>query len=138
MLQLKDKELGYLILRLGVAINLIGHGLPRMGANFDGFYSWITTLFAQTLLPSFLVSSMAYIIPAAELILGVMLFIGFKTRLTLVLASILMFSLIFGMCLLQKWDIVGLQMIYLFLYTQLLNNLKYKRICLDPISVKEK
>lgn len=137
MLKLKDKELGYLVLRVGLAINLMGHGLPRMGAGFVGFHTWITTLFAPTFLPSVMVSAMAYVIPAAELILGFMLLIGFKLRLTLVLASLLMFSLIFGMCILQKWEIVGLQTIYLFIYSQLISNLKYKRLCFDSAELKE-
>lgn len=137
MIQLRDKELGFSILRAGVGINLLGHALPRLGSGFEGFYNWITTLFAPTFLPAFSVTAMAYIIPGLELLIGVFLILGFKTRFTLVLASLLMFALIFGMCILQKWEIVGLQTIYLFIYTQLINHLKYNRLCVDPVGHKE-
>jgi len=57
---------------------------------------------------------LGYTIPIIELIVGMILIVGYKLRLGLVLGFLLIATLIFGMSLLQEWGVVGSHMIYLF------------------------
>jgi len=136
MLDSREAALGYGILRVGTGLNLLMHGWVRTGKNFAGFQSWLTSLFANTQLPVMLLDLMSYVIPGAELVLGILLLSGFKTRLALIGSGALMIGLIFGMSLLQKWEIVGLQMTYLLIYATLLFTFRANRYSLDHLYTK--
>ncbi|PJZ86176.1 MauE/DoxX family redox-associated membrane protein [Leptospira harrisiae] len=123
--------LASLVLRIAIGANLLGHGIVRMGNKYEVFREWIKTLFSDTPLPSVLLSAMGYIIPPMELLLGVLIILGWNTKWSLVLASLLMCSLIFGMCLLEKWEIVGIQMIYMVCYFFALNSVDNQILSVD-------
>lgn len=108
--------LASLVLRIGIGANLLGHGIVRMGSHYGVFREWIQGLFSTTPIPSILVTFMGYMIPPLELLLGALILIGWNTKWSLLLAGLLMCSLIFGMCLLEKWEIVGIQMVYMVCY----------------------
>lgn len=130
------KELGFLLLRLGLGVNLFLHGLGRFGANWDKFQTWISTLFADSPLPTSLVTLAGNIIPPAEFLLGLLLILGFKTKWASFGSGLLFINLIFGMSLLQKWDIVGLQMTYLLFSFLLLFFLNHDTYSLDKVLSK--
>lgn len=121
------------VLRIAIGTNLLGHGIVRMGNNYGVFREWIQTLFSPTPIPSFLVTTMGYVIPPLELVLGVLILIGWNTKWSLVLASLLMCSLIFGMCLLEKWEIVGIQMVYMVCYYLALTSVDKQTLSIDSI-----
>lgn len=121
------------VLRIAIGANLLGHGIVRMGSNYRVFREWIQTLFSSTPIPSFLVTTMGYVIPPLELVLGVLILIGCNTKWSLVLASLLMCSLIFGMCLLEKWEIVGIQMVYMVCYYLALTSVDKQTLSIDSI-----
>ncbi|TGM82156.1 DoxX family membrane protein [Leptospira mtsangambouensis] len=123
--------LASLVLRIAIGANLLGHGIVRMGNKYEVFRDWIKTLFSETPLPSVLISTMGYIIPPLELLLGVLIILGWNTKWSLVLASLLMCSLIFGMCLLEKWEIVGIQMIYMVCYFLALSSVDNQILSID-------
>jgi len=81
--------------------------------------------FEATLIPEFLVTPMAYVIPFAELIIGLLLIINKFTRQTLIVTFILMNILVIGCSFAQRWDVVGLQTTYigfLFLLLYFIND----------------
>lgn len=123
--------LASLVLRIAIGANLLGHGIVRMGNKYEVFREWIKTLFSDTPLPTVLLSAMGYIIPPMELLLGVLIILGWNTKWSLVLASLLMCSLIFGMCLLEKWEIVGIQMIYMVCYFLALSSVDNQILSVD-------
>lgn len=125
--------LASLVLRIAIGANLLGHGIVRMGNKYEVFRDWIKTLFSETPLPSVLISTMGYIIPPLELLLGVLIILGWNTKWSLVLASLLMCSLIFGMCLLEKWEIVGIQMIYMVCYFLALSSVDNQILSVDSL-----
>ncbi|EOQ98131.1 DoxX family protein [Leptospira wolbachii serovar Codice str. CDC] len=125
--------LASLVLRIAIGANLLGHGLIRMGSRYGIFREWIRDLFSITPLPSFLVNTMGYVIPPLELLLGVLILIGWNTKWSLVLASLLMCSLIFGMCLLEKWEIVGIQMVYMVCYYLALTSVDKQILSVDSL-----
>jgi thiosulfate dehydrogenase [quinone] large subunit len=61
---------------------------------------------ATTPLPGFLVRPYTLVVPWAELVLGVLIFVGFKTRWALVAAAALLVSLDYGLMLQGKHDVV--------------------------------
>lgn len=130
------KELGFLVLRLGLGVNLLLHGLVRFGSNWDKFQNWINTLFIDSPLPPILVSVMGNLIPPVEFVLGLMLILGLKTKWASFGSGLLFINLIFGMSLLQKWEIVGLQMTYLIFSFLLLFFLNHNKYSLDAILFK--
>ncbi|PJZ45385.1 MauE/DoxX family redox-associated membrane protein [Leptospira brenneri] len=125
--------LASLVLRIAIGANLLGHGIVRMGSKYEPFRIWLHTLFAETQIPNFFVSLMGYLIPPMELLLGVLILIGWQTKWSLFVASILMCSLIFGMCLLEKWEIVGIQMVYMLCYYLLLSSVDKQILSVDWI-----
>lgn len=58
----------------------------------------------------------ATVIPFAEIVIGVMLLLGLKTRWTLVAGMLLMAGLVFGTALRSDWTLLELQMFYVLLY----------------------
>jgi thiosulfate dehydrogenase [quinone] large subunit len=120
--KITSAELAALVLRLGIGVNLFAHGLVRFGKNFAGFEQWLLKTFAASPLPEPLVSLSAFVIPPLEFALGLLLILGVRTQWVLFVAGLEMCGLIFGMCLVQNWEIVGVQMTYLICIFLLLNS----------------
>jgi thiosulfate dehydrogenase [quinone] large subunit len=60
--------------------------------------------------------------------------LGLFTRPALVAAMLVIISLVFGSCLLEKWPIVGDQMVYGLYILTLVLHLQRNRLCLDRVS----
>ena len=116
----QDFKLAYFVLRVATGLDLFGHGFIRLAGNLSAFQSWLTDQFAKTFLPHALVSFTGYVIPPAELILGLLLMAGFKTREALLTASALMGVLLFGSCVAQNWNVVAIQLFYFLVYSVLI------------------
>lgn len=96
-------------LRLFLGLRFLLAGLSKFkgaegygfGNYYDGFVPWITGTFAEkTNLWGFLVSPYAYTIAYVEIILGVLLLLGVKTKYVLALFGLTLVSLAFGQMLL--------------------------------------
>ncbi|WP_111707615.1 MauE/DoxX family redox-associated membrane protein [Lutibacter citreus] len=107
-----NKTLAINLLRISFGINFFFHGIVRL-PNLEGFVMGMQNTFQNTFLPTILVTPMAYAIPIAELIIGLLLLINKFTRETLIATFILMNILVTGSCIAQKWDVVGLQATYI-------------------------
>ena len=112
--------LAYQILRVGLGVSMFTHGASRLGPNFQSFVLSLDKMFSVSILPDFLVTLTAYMIVPTEIVVGVLLLLGIAIVPTLLTGSGLMFILLFGMGLLQKWDIVAVQLFYVLLYSVLL------------------
>ena len=123
---LSDRELGFLIARIGLGINLFFHGIVRL-PNLTGFVQGMETKFAESMLPLFLVTPMAYVIPIAELVIGLFLLLGIATRFALIGAAVQMMVLIIGCCFVQDWGPINSQMFLLILAALLIANLNLNR-----------
>ncbi len=77
-----------LILTVAGAYKLLGMGLA-------GFAGYLGGMFAGTFLPGFAVSILAYLLPFAELIVGVLLLLGWRRR-AVTLAAGVVFVLLAG------------------------------------------
>lgn len=108
----RNLSLGYRLLELILGLNLFLHGAVRLLGDYSGFVDYVLKGFEPTALPAFLVLPVAYLIPIAEAFVGVALISHWKPRATLIAATGLLALLVSGMCIQQKWDVVGTQMIY--------------------------
>jgi thiosulfate dehydrogenase [quinone] large subunit len=125
-----DKALARAVLRLGMAVGFIVHGLVRM-PHLAKFADGMTRDFAQTFLPSALIHAFGLSTPFIEAAIGFLLLIGFQQRIVLTLGALLMIALMGGTALLQRWDVLTQQHIYLLLYAALLATRPWDRWSLD-------
>jgi len=116
---MNDKPLAYALLRTGIGVNMVIHGMvriPKLGA----FSDWMVGQFGKTMLPAPLVKSFASALPFAEAAIGLLLILGLFTRHALIAAGLMIIALTFGSCLIENWEAAAFQLIYLIVFTALL------------------
>jgi thiosulfate dehydrogenase [quinone] large subunit len=109
---LDNKTLSVHLLRISFGVNYFFHGIVRI-PNLEKFVSGMQITFQDTLLPEILVTPLAYIIPFAEIIIGIFLLLNKFTRETIIATFVLMNILVIGSSFAQKWNLVGLQATYI-------------------------
>jgi len=114
-----DIEIAHALVRLALGLNILAHGLSRIG-NIPDFAASTEKMFAATWLPSAAVTVTAYAIPPVELAVGTLLVFGLFLRPALTIGTLLLCELIFGSALTQQWDVAGIQLVYVAVYTALL------------------
>lgn len=129
----KDVSLGYALLRITLGINISLHGLTRIVAGTSLFVASMNKQFASTPLPHFAVQGFGYVLPWAEAIIGLLLLFGALTRMALIAGALVMAMLTFGTCLLQDWNVAGLQLIYSTVYFLLIAMVRYNTFSLDGL-----
>lgn len=129
-MKLTNEALGHALLRIGLGLDFLAHGLARIGG-LSAFAESMKGMFAKSGLPEPLVVITAYAIPPVELVVGVGILLGWFLRPALVIAGAEMWVLLFGTNLVQKWDIAGIQLIYLFLLALLTASLRYDALSID-------
>ncbi len=130
-----EAELAYLILRLGLGLNILFHGIVRL-QNGEGFKDSLEKEFENTFLPQALLKVFGFILPILETIIGFFLSIGLFTEFTLISGTVLIFILMFGKSLKNDWQVVSLQMIYVAFYAGLEFLYEFNSISLDAIFFK--
>ena len=125
-------QLAYLILRLTMGVNMFTHGVARL-LDLEKFNTWMIGQFSNTILPEFLVSLSSYMIPFAELIIGVLLILGLFTSRALLLGALLITVLVFGSGLQENWNVMSSQMIYAIFFFILSYLIELNRFSLDRI-----
>lgn len=125
-----DGQLAYGVLRGAFGVNIFMHGAARLGS-LSGFVDGVTAGFAETILPPELVRLFAWTIVPAELLIGLAILIGFKTRSALLGGSLLLLMLTIGVTLQQRWDTAGLQVTYFIVYALLIGGLGFNRWSVD-------
>lgn len=111
-----DIQVAYFVMRLMLGINLTFHGVMRPINGYSGFVEqWVPT-FTDTFLPLPLVTFALYIIPAAELIVGVLMLLGLFTRFALI-GGVMVFALLLaGHSVRENWGGNHLVMQYVLYY----------------------
>ncbi|MDN3693124.1 DoxX family protein [Chryseobacterium tructae] len=106
-----NKKTSYFFLRLSMGINFFGHGLVRL-TKLQDFTEGMVKGFEKSWLPLFFVQIFGTALPFLEFIIGLMLIIGFKTRIAVVAGASLIILLLFGSSTIENWEAMGIQMIY--------------------------
>ncbi len=104
-------KVNYFFLRLPIAISLFGHGIARL-PKLVVFQRWMTDFMAESFLPHFVVSTWAYLLPFIETILGIVLLIGYRSKLAIYGGLTLMSILIFGSSTIENWGAIEAQLIH--------------------------
>ena len=108
----RNLSLGYRLLELILGLNFFLHGAVRLCGHYSEFVQGVLKGFEATILPSWMVMPVAYLIPLIEVSVGLGLLAHWRPRTTLLAAAGLMALLVTGMSLQQNWDVVGTQMVY--------------------------
>jgi len=112
-------------------INILLHGATRIGSGVGAFAPQLAQQFEKTILPRPLVLAFATVLPFTEALVGLLLCLGWLTRLALVAGGLMTVVLVFGTALRSQWDILTQQMVYAVIYYLLLWTLAYNRWSLD-------
>jgi len=129
-----DRQLAYAVFRLTLGINILVHGAGRIfGPGAESFATTTAAEFSKTALSAGLVHAFLFVLPFAELILGVLTTLGLFTRWVLALGGLMIAALVFGTAMRSDWNTVGVQMIYAITYYLLLVNRSYNRFSLDAL-----
>lgn len=127
-----DVAIAYLLLRIIFGINFFNHGFTRIG-NIGGFANSMVALFKDTNIPAELVRGVGALVPPVELIIGILLILGFATRGALVAGFILMMILQGGVTILKQWDTAASQLIYCIIFALLLAGLRWNQFSIDAV-----
>ena len=109
-------QLSRLVLRLGLGINMLMHGLVRI-PKLPGFVAKTSAGFADTVLPAALTTSFLYILPFAEVTCGLLiLLVGQLSKWGYALGGLIIAALLFGTTLKEDWTGAGSQTIYVLAF----------------------
>ena len=109
---------------LGIGLLFIGlNKFPNPGAIAQA----IAKPFESSWLPKALLIPYAYALPYLEVVLGILLVIGLWRNAVLFATGLLFLSLTFGQILLQKYDVVSNNMLYVFMTAAVLFLDRYDR-----------
>ncbi|MFV0572632.1 MAG: DoxX family membrane protein [Xanthomarina gelatinilytica] len=127
------KETGFLLFRLAMGANMFFHSINRFYYGPSAFKDWMVTEFETTFIPSIATSIFAYVLPYLEGLVGISLLLGIRTKLGLIVGSIIITFLIIGSCLINKWDWVGLQMVYAICFYLMFEKYEQNTISIDKL-----
>lgn len=129
-----SRHVAYALLRLAMGLNIAMHGLQRILAGVGEFVDAThQAQFADSWLPEALVRAFLGVLPWAELLVGLFIFVGLFSELALIVGMALMLPLIFGASAQAMWGAVGIQMIYMLLYYVLLRDVNANTWAADSL-----
>lgn len=89
-----------LLMRIGFGIWLLYAGVMKWVGGIAAFIEQIQVMFEKSWPPAPLVTLLAWVIAIAEVVLALLILIGWKPRLVWTLTAALMFTLMMGLCIL--------------------------------------
>jgi len=125
-----DRALAHGLARLGLGMDIVLHGFMRL-PKLATFAGGMEKEFAKTVLPGSLVYASGYGIAIGEAVIGALLVLGLFLRPALVAGTLLMILLLFGVGLLEKWEVAALQLTYVAFYAGLLATVSWDRYSVD-------
>lgn len=125
-----NTKTAYFFLRISMGINLLGHGLVRI-LKLQDFASGMMKGFETSWLPPPIVYLFGMTLPFVELIIGLLLLVGFKTRIATIAGASLIIVLLFGSSTVENWEAMGTQMIYAGLFYILITRIEDNCLALD-------
>lgn len=130
-MKLTAEKNAFVLLRVAMGINILVHGAVRL-PKISKFRDWMVKFYADTPMPSTVTSVFATVLPFIEFTIGILLILGIFTQKTLNAGAILIIILLFGSAMKEKWEWVGLQMIYVLCYYFLIKNIHHNSCALYP------
>lgn len=110
---MKNTLLAYYGLRFAFGLCFTAHGAVRL-PKLKTFAEGMAGQFEGTFLAGFPALSFAYMIPIAEVAIGLSILIGAQViRWGAFAGCLLMGGIMFGTCIIEKWDLLASQLIHL-------------------------
>jgi thiosulfate dehydrogenase [quinone] large subunit len=131
ILDRRDEQLAYALLRAVVGLNLFLHGANRLLSGSGEFAAKLVSQFAHTPLPTWSVWVFGLTLPFVEGLFGLLLLVGLRTRATLIAAILWIMVLTFGSSLIQDWNAAGIQLTYAAIYAALIFLHRYNGWSID-------
>ncbi|WP_284463753.1 DoxX family protein [Chryseobacterium sp.] len=125
-----SKNTAYLFLRISMGINFFGHGVIRL-MKLQDFADGMTKSFEKSLLPQLFVHTFSMALPFLEFSIGLLLIIGFKTRIVTMAGASLIILLLLGSSTVENWEAMGIQMIYAGLFYILMSRIDDNYFSID-------
>ena len=117
---------------MAIGMSMLIHGVVRF-PSIGAFAAQTVKMFAAAPLPPWAVEAFARVTPFVEFAIGLCVLLGLATRWGLTLGGLWMVALIFGSTLIEKFDIVGIQLIYSLIFFQLLFHLEHNSMSMDRL-----
>lgn len=127
------KTLSFVFIRLGIGISMFGHGLVRI-PKLSTFSNGMVSSFSESFLPGQLVLPFSLALPFLEFLIGLLLILGWKTRLAGISGAILMLFLMFGTSMIENWGALPSQMIHLLFFVLVYEFHQVNTFALDRIN----
>lgn len=122
LVNIPNKQLAYILVRISFGVSFFTHGAVRF-PKLQEFATGMASQFNETILAGFPSLSFSYIIPFAEAATGLLILLGGKmARYGLALGALTIGGIMFGTCILEKWELLSSQLIHLTLIYLLLIN----------------
>lgn len=131
-----DKKTPYLIVRLAIGLSMFGHGLVRL-PKLRAFSEGMLKNFENSMLPEILTLPFSYVLPVAELIIGLLLMLGWFTRLSAIAGAAVMLSLIFGSSLVENWNAIPIQLIHIAFFAYVIQHMESNTYAIDNVVGKK-
>ena len=120
----RDLPLAYLMVRATMGFHMIAHGGVRLpilrefaAETRKDFFG--VTLLGLPLFPEWLTTLISYAIPPVELVIGLLLTVGFKTRLASTTGSLLFLVMMFGMVARKNFATAHIMWFYVMVFALL-------------------
>ena len=127
-----DAAWAYALFRFTFGVNIMMRGIVRIAVGLPAFQTYMLTQFKDVpvMPPAFLIP-FASALPFVETLIGLMILVGFQTRLALIAGSLMIAALTFGTMLRQDFTIAWLQLTYAIAFFLLLALRSWNVISVD-------
>ena len=129
---MNHREVAYALMRFAYGVIYLFYGIGKFISGLRNFVGGMNQQFSGKL-PALMVMPLAYFIPFAETISGVLIFLGLFTRFGLTLSGLLLIGLTFGLVILGQAPIVAHNLQYILVNFVLLWFVDMNRYSLDSL-----
>jgi thiosulfate dehydrogenase [quinone] large subunit len=118
----RDLPVGYLMVRATMGFHMIAHGgtrfpiLREFVAETQEEFVGVTLAGFLPIFPSWLIALISYTIPPAEFVIGLLLAVGFQTRLASLAGSALFLVMMFGQVALMNFGTAHIMWWYVLVF----------------------
>jgi thiosulfate dehydrogenase (quinone) large subunit len=128
-----DASIAYAILRLTLGVNIGLRGIVRIAHGSSAFAQGIVKQMEPTILPASAVYAFALTLVWVESAVGLMLILGFQTRLALIVGGLMMTLLTFGTMQIENFQNAWLQLMYALVFFVVLVCRSWNLISMDAV-----
>ena len=133
-----DAAVAYAIFRFTFGLNVMMRGVVRIALGLPAFQAYMLTQFKDVpVMPPAFLLPFASVLPFVETLIGLLILIGFQTRLALIAGALMIAMLTFGTMLRQDFTIAWLQLDYAIAFFLLLALRSWNLISVDGMRAGE-